>query len=159
MSSLPQPLPEGKGDLKSLPLGGDLEEAPSTITEALLVLNALAKKLRDKRFENGAVKFENAELRFDVDENGKPIGVHYKVSNDATQLIEEFMLLANKTVAESIGKVKPGQRKKTLPYRIHEEPDTDKLANLSKFIKKFNYKLKTTGSKEKIAMSLNSLMD
>lgn len=128
-------------------------------TEALLVLNDLAKKLRDKRFENGAVKFENAELHFDVDENGKPIGVHYKVSNDATQLIEEFMLLANKTVAESIGKVKPGQRKKTLPYRIHEEPDTDKLANLSKFIKKFNYKLKTTGSKEKIAMSLNSLMD
>ena len=129
------------------------------LTEALLVLNSLAKKLRNKRFENGAVKFENAELRFDVDENGKPIGVHYKVSNDATQLIEEFMLLANKTVAESIGKVKPRQRKKTLPYRIHEKPDTDKLANLSKFIKKFNYKLKTTGSKEKIAMSLNSLMD
>lgn len=145
--------------LEILEADGKDSPLPSELTEALLILNALAKKLREKRFDNGAVRFDNAELRFDVDENGKPIGVHYKIATDATKLIEEFMLLANKTVAESVGKVKPGQRKKTLPYRIHEEPDSDKLANLSKFIKKFDYTLKTTGSKEKIARSLNSLMD
>ena len=136
-----------------------LEGKQGDYADELRVLDSLAKKLRDKRFEGGAINFNSEELHFDVDENGKPIAVHYKIATDATKLIEEFMLLANRTVAESVGKVKRGQRKKTLPYRIHDNPDLEKLENLREFIMKFGYKLKTNGSKEKIAHSLNSLMD
>lgn len=125
----------------------------------LCTLDALAKKIRARRIDNGAIKFESEELHFDVDETGKPISVYYKVSTDATQLIEEFMLLANRTVAESVGKVKRGQRKKTLPYRIHDNPDEDKLENLRQFITKFGYKMKSTGTKGQTSRSLNKLMD
>ena len=128
-------------------------------TPMLLKLDALAKKLREARFKNGAVKFDREELRFDVDETGKPIGCYFKKSLDANQLIEEFMLLANRTVAEGIGKVKKGTKAKTLPYRINDQPDQTKLETLREFVVKFGYKLKTAGTKGAISKSLNALMD
>lgn len=128
-------------------------------TPMLLKLDALAKKLREARFKNGAVKFDREELRFDIDETGKPIGCYFKKSLDANQLIEEFMLLANRTVAEGIGRVKKGTKAKTLPYRIHDQPDPTKLETLREFVVKFGYKLKTAGTKGAISKSLNALMD
>ena len=115
--------------------------------EMLIKLDALAKKLRAARFKNGSVKFDREELHFDIDETGKPIRAYFKTSKDANKLIEEFMLLANKTVAESIGRVKKGQKAKTLPYRIHDQPDPAKLENLRQFVSKFGYKVKTSGTK------------
>ena len=133
----------------------------------LIMLDRMAKALRKQRFDNGSVKFEREELHFDVDKQGKPTRCYFKVSKDANKLIEEFMLLANRTVAESIGKQptpkphnpKNSQSPKTLPYRIHEQPDADKLENLRQFIRRFGYKLKTGGSKQAVSKSLNKLMD
>ena len=125
----------------------------------LITLDRLAKKLRDARFKNGSVKFDSEELHFDVDEKGKPTRCYYKRSKDANKLIEEFMLLANRTVAESIGRVKKGQKAKTLPYRVHDNPDPQKLETLKEFIAKFVYRVKTEGSRTAIARSLNTLMD
>ncbi len=125
----------------------------------LVKLDALAKKLREARFRNGAVKFDREELHFDVDEKGKPTRCYFKRSKDANKLIEEFMLLANRTVAESIGRVKRGQKAKTLPYRIHDKPDPTKLETLRSFVVKFGYKLKTDGTSGAISKSLNSLME
>ena len=125
----------------------------------LITLDRLAKKLRDARFKNGSVKFDSEELHFDVDEKGKPTRCYYKRSKDANKLIEEFMLLANRTVAESIGRVKKGQKAKTLPYRVHDNPDPQKLETLKEFIAKFGYRVKTEGSRTAIARSLNTLMD
>ena len=127
--------------------------------EELRTLDKLAKKLREKRFKGGAVKFDREELHFDIDEKGKPIRAYFKKSNDATQLIEEFMLLANRTVAESVGRVKKGTKAKTLPYRIHDQPDPTKLETLREFVVKFGYKMKTSGTKGAISKSLNTLMD
>ena len=127
--------------------------------EQLIVLDALAKKLREKRFKNGAVKFDREELHFDIDETGKPVSCYFKKSKDANKLIEEFMLLANRTVAESVGKVKEGKKAKTLPYRIHDQPDPTKLESLRAFVVNFGYKLKTSGTKGAISKSLNALMD
>ncbi len=130
----------------------------------LITLNRMAKILRERRFAAGAVDFERPEVRFDIDEKGHPIGTYYKVAKDANKLIEEFMLLANRTVAESIGKVKrvKGQKNsvkpKVLPYRIHEQPDPDKLINLSQFVAKFGRKLKTTGTKQEISKNINRLL-
>ena len=124
----------------------------------LIMLDKLAKQLREERFKNGAVKFEREELHFDIDETGKPIKCYFKVSKDANKLIEEFMLLANRTVAESIGKVKKGVKAKTLPYRIHDSPDPTKLENLREIISRFGYKLKTAGTRGAISRSLNQLM-
>ena len=137
----------------------DQRKALSQQDQLLLQLDALAKKLREKRFKNGAVKFDREELHFDVDETGKPIRCYFKKSLDANQLIEEFMLLANKTVAESVGKVKKGTKAKTIPYRVHDQPDPTKLETLRTFVTKFGYKLKTTGTKGAISKSLNQLMD
>ena len=114
-----------------------IEEGKGENAELLLKLNELAKKLREARFKNGSVKFDREELHFDIDETGKPIRAYFKVSKDANKLIEEFMLLANKTVAESIGRVKKGVKAKTLPYRIHDQPDPQKLENLREFVAKF----------------------
>ena len=125
----------------------------------LRTLDKLAKCLRECRFKGGAVKFDREELHFDIDEKGKPIRAYFKKSNDATQLIEEFMLLANRTVAESVGRVKKGTKAKTLPYRIHDQPDPTKLETLREFVVKFGYKMKTSGTKGAISKSLNALMD
>ena len=133
----------------------------------LKTLDRLAKKLRERRFKNGAVKFDREELHFDIDENGKPTRAYFKKSNDATQLIEEFMLLANRTVAEHIGKAKKlsnsklsnSKSSKTFVYRIHDQPDPTKLEALREFVVKFGYKMKTAGTKGAISRSLNALMD
>ena len=127
--------------------------------EMLLQLDRLAKAARKARFKNGAVKFDREELHFDVDDKGKPTRCYFKKAKDANKLIEEFMLLANKTVAESIGKVKKGGKAKTLPYRIHDQPDPTKLETLRSFVVKFGYKMKTAGTKGAITKSLNKLMD
>ena len=127
--------------------------------EELRTLDRLAKKLRERRFKGGAVKFDREELHFDIDKDGKPTRAYFKKSNDATQLIEEFMLLANRTVAESIGRVKKGVKAKTLPYRVHDQPDPTKLEALREFVVKFGYKMKTSGTKGAISRSLNALMD
>ena len=127
--------------------------------EELRTLDKLAKCLRERRFKGGAVKFDREELHFDIDEKGKPVRAYFKKSNDATQLIEEFMLLANRTVAESIGRVKKGVKAKTLPYRVHDQPDPTKLETLREFVVKFGYKMKTSGTKGAISRSLNALMD
>ena len=127
--------------------------------DQLITLDRLAKLLRARRFKGGAVKFDREELHFDIDAQGKPTRCYFKRSRDANKLIEEFMLLANRTVAESIGKVKKGQKKKTLPYRIHDNPDPQKMETLRQFIVKFGYKVKTDGTKSAMARSLNKLMD
>ena len=147
---------EGKDSAPLTPEGGFCSEEEKGF---LRQLDKLAKKLREARFKNGAVKFDREELHFDIDEKGKPIRCYFKVSKDANKLIEEFMLLANRTVAESIGKVKKGAKPKTLPYRIHDQPDPQKLETLRGFVVKFGYKMKTGGTKGAISKSLNTLMD
>ncbi len=135
----------------------------------LIMLDALAKKLRAARFKNGAVKFDREELHFDIDEEGKPTRCYFKKSKDANKLIEEFMLLANRTVAESIGKTRKsgdsgqsgqsGKKAKTFVYRVHDQPDPQKLESLRQVVAPFGYKLKTSGTKGAISRSLNALMD
>ena len=137
--------------------GPDVLPAEHFATE-LITLNRLAKQLRARRFEHGSINFDRSEVRFDIDDKGKPIGVYFKVAKDANKLVEEFMLLANRTVAESVGKQPKNKKPKTLPYRVHDLPDQDKLINLSEFIVKFGYKLKPTGSKEEVAKGLNKLL-
>ena len=127
--------------------------------EQLLLLDMLAKKLRAERFKNGAMKFEGEELHFDVDADGHPTRAYFKRQRDANKLIEEFMLLANRTVAEDVGKPQRGKKPKTLPYRIHESPDPQKLEELRSFVVRFGYKLKTAGTTSQTARSLNQLMD
>jgi ribonuclease R len=129
------------------------------LAKELITLDRFAKLLRAERFKNGAVKFEREELHFDVDETGKPIRCFFKLSKDANKLIEEFMLLANRTVAESVGRVKKGVNAKTLPYRVHDTPDPTKLETLREFVVKFGYKLKTAGTKGALSKSLNALME
>ncbi len=146
-------------EVQDILMGKSENQDPPEYSENLKVLDRLAKKLREKRFKGGAVKFDREELHFDIDKDGKPIRAYFKKSTDATQLIEEFMLLANKFVAESVGKVKKGTKAKTLPYRIHDQPDPTKLETLREFVVKFGYKLKTGGTKGAISKSLNSLMD
>lgn len=137
--------------------GPDVLPAEHFATE-LITLNRLAKQLRARRFEHGSINFDRSEVRFDIDDKGKPIGVYLKVAKDANKLVEEFMLLANRTVAESVGKQPKNKKPKTLPYRVHDLPDQDKLINLTEFIVKFGYKLKPTGSKEEVAKGLNKLL-
>ena len=127
--------------------------------EEVVTLDRLAKKLRARRMKGGSVKFESEELHFDIDEHGKPIRCYFKRSKDANKLIEEFMLLANKTVAESIGKTTKGKKAKTLPYRVHDNPDPQKFENLREFTAKFGYKLKSSSTKGATARALNKLMD
>lgn len=142
------------------------EEAQNTIEtgegdfkEEILKLNDLAKKLRDKRFGNGAIAFDRHEVRFEIDEHGKPISVYFKYAKEANKLIEEFMLLANRTVAEFIGKVPKNKNAKTFVYRIHDVPNTEKMENLSEFIRRFGYKIKVDGTKTSVSKSINALLD
>ena len=152
-------------EVQDILMGKSPTSEPAEYADSLKTLDRLAKKLREKRFKGGAVKFDREELHFDIDADGKPTRAYFKKSTDATQLIEEFMLLANKFVAESIGmKKKPKangqqQKAKTFVYRIHDQPDPTKLENLREFVVKFGYKLKTGGTKGAISKSLNSLMD
>ncbi|MCK8621278.1 ribonuclease R [Prevotella sp. E13-27] len=125
--------------------------------EELITLDSLAKKLRAARFKNGAVKFDREELHFDIDEKGHPTRCYYKKSKDANKLIEEFMLLANRTVATFIGKA--GKNAKTFVYRIHDQPDPQKLESLRAALVPFGYKVKTGGTRSAISKNLNKLMD
>lgn len=136
-----------------------IETGEGDYKEEILALDKLAKNLRQKRFDKGAIAFDREEVRFEIDENGKPLSVFFKVQKDSNKLIEEFMLLANQTVAAHIGKPGRGQRAKTFVYRIHDTPDPDKLENFSQFISKFGYKLRTTGKQLQISSSINALLD
>ena len=137
--------------------------------EAILTLHQLAQKLRARRFEKGSIAFDRPEVRFELDEDGKPIAVHIKESKPAHQLIEEFMLLANRTVAERISDasrqdITPALhlKKRTPPtfvYRIHEAPDEEKLRSLSEFVARMGYKLRTEGGAEAVTQSLNKLLN
>ena len=136
-----------------------IETQQGEFCQELLAMNALAVQLRENRFKSGAISFERSEVRFNIDEQGKPLSVYFKEAKEANKLVEEFMLLANRTVAEHIGKVKKGDKAKTFVYRIHDEPNQDKLANFSQFISRFGYKLKTSGKKNEISSAINRLLD
>ncbi len=137
-----------------------IETGEGDYKEEILVLNHLAKILRENRFQHGAVNFDRYEVRFEIDETGKPISTYIKESKDANKLIEEFMLLANRTVAEFVGKPQSGKAKKSFVYRIHDLPDPDKLENFAAFVRRFGYKLKTNGgNNNEISRSLNHLLD
>lgn len=163
----PAPLPEGS-------------EPQGEYAKELIVLNRLAKILRAKRFKNGSIGFDRAEVRFEIDATGHPVSTYVKVAKDANKLVEEFMLLANRTVATSVacpsknppvldpatGKVKAAPAKtpaktvpKVLPYRIHDVPDPEKLATLSSFIARFGYRIRTEGTKTEVSRSLNKLLE
>ncbi|WP_347051406.1 ribonuclease R [Flavobacterium olei] len=132
---------------------GESYVVPDEIVEATLKLDELAKILRKKRMQNGAISFDKVEVKFNLDAEGEPEGVYFKVSKDANHLIEEFMLLANRKVAEYIGK-----QKKTFIYRIHDEPNEDKLIAMQQVIAKFGYKIDFR-EKGNISKSLNALME
>lgn len=136
-----------------------IETKEGEYKEEVLMMDTIAKALRAKRFASGAINFDRYEVKFEIDDKGKPISVYFKESKDANKLVEEFMLLANKTVAEKIGNVPKGKKPKVLPYRIHDLPDPEKLENLSHFIARFGYKVRTTGTKTDISKSINHLLD
>ncbi len=123
----------------------------------LLILNDLAKKMRDERMKKGAISFETDEVKFKLDEKGTPLSVYLKVRKDTHKLIEEFMLLANKKVAEFVYNKEKGKNKLTMVYRVHERPDQEKLKTLSVFVKKLGYNIETEGNK--ISQSLNEMME
>ena len=135
-----------------------IETGKGDHADAILFLDKIAKQLRAKRFKNGAISFERGEMKFKLDKNGKPIEVYYKTMKDANHLVEEFMLLANRTVAERIGKVPQDKKPKTFVYRVHDEPDMEKLRNFAQFIKKFGYSINLKTPKT-IALSLNKLFE
>lgn len=136
-----------------------IETGKGDFKEEILTLDRLAKILRKKRFDNGAIAFDRVEVRFEIDDKGKPLSVFFKEQKDANKLIEEFMLLANKTVATHIGKPGRGQKAKTFVYRVHDVPNPDKLENFSQFIRKFGYNLKTSGKQSAISSAINNLLD
>ena len=125
----------------------------------LLELDRLAKQLRERRMASGALEFDRVEVKFEIDEKGKPLHVYFKESKDANKLVEEFMLLANRTVAEAIGKVPKGKKAKVFPYRIHDLPDPTKLDTLAQFIARFGYKLRTAGNRNDLSKSINRMLD
>ena len=142
------------------------EEVPTEIKDAVLTLHALATKLRKKRFASGAISFERPEMKVEVDEKGRPVNVYQKVTKEANWLIEEFMLLANRSVAEFVAtgcKGTPGTAKgarkqaKTFVYRVHDEPNQEKIEALRNFIGNFGYKMGSTSTGKEISKELNSL--
>lgn len=138
---------------QELSLTGEAYDVDDSTTEAVLTLDKLAKILRNARLKAGAISFDKVEVKFHLDGNGEPTGVYFKISKDANNLIEEFMLMANRKVAEFIGK-----QKKTFVYRIHDEPNEDKLFGLQNVISKFGYSINFK-SKKDISKSLNKLLD
>ena len=137
---------------------GIIETGEGEYKEEILKLNEMAQILRKNRMASGAVDFDRVEVRFEIDEKGKPLSVYFKESKEANKLIEEFMLLANRTVAECIGKVPKNKKAKVFPYRIHDLPDPDRLENLNWFVNRFGYKIRTSGSKTEVSKSLNKLL-
>ncbi|GFZ83933.1 ribonuclease R [Aquaticitalea lipolytica] len=135
-------------------LTGKAYQTDQKIADAVLKMDDLAKIMRRKRMKEGAISFDKVEVKFDLDEKANPVGVYFKTSKDANKLIEEFMLLANRKVAEFIGKQSP---KKTFVYRVHDEPDSSKLAALQGIVSKFGYKLNFK-DRNSISSSLNGLL-
>ena len=136
-----------------------IETGEGDFKEEVLTLDRLAKILRQNRFHRGAIAFDRVEVRFDIDETGKPLSVFFKEQKEANKLVEEFMLLANRTAASHIGKAKRGNKAKTFVYRIHDLPNPEKLENFSAFIKRFGYTLKTSGKQSAVSASINKLLD
>jgi ribonuclease R len=135
-----------------------IEAKEGEYSEEILTLNALAYKLREAKFKNGAISFETTEVKFKLDEKGKPIGVYVKERKDAHKLIEDFMLLANRKVAEYVSKLGKGKNKYTFVYRAHDSPNLETLGNFAQFAARFGYKINMKSDRE-IAKSLNFLMD
>ena len=141
----------------NISLTGEAYEVDQSIVTAILKLDELAKNMRKKRMKSGAISFDRVEVKFHLDNNANPIGVFFKEAKDANKLIEEFMLLANKKVAEFIGKHQGKPSNKTFIYRVHDEPDVEKLASLQSIVSKFGYKLNTE-TRETTSESLNKLL-
>lgn len=135
-----------------------IETGKGEYVKEVLTLDKLAKELRRRRYENGALEFDRAEVRFEIDKEGKPVSVYFKESKDANKLIEEFMLLANLTVAESIGKMPKGKKAKSFVYRVHDNPDPEKITNFSQIAQRFGFKVKTEGSAKDVNKSLNRML-
>jgi len=145
------------GDLiipEDISITNNPRQLDATAAEAIKTMDGLAKKMRQRRMKNGAISFDKIEVKFNLDAQNDPIGVYFKESKDANKLIEEFMLLANRSVAEFIGKQQP---KKTFVYRVHDEPDDQKIAGLQNIIKRFGYQLDTK-SRTSTAKSINKLL-
>jgi len=136
-----------------------IETGKGDFAEDILALDRLAKKLRARRYEEGSVDFDRCEVRFEIDKDGHPTSVYFKESKDANKLIEEFMLLANRTVASFIGKA-GGKKKapKAFVYRVHDMPDPERLANLAKIARTFGYKVKDNGSSKEVNRSINKML-
>ena len=135
-----------------------IEKGEGEFFEEISTLNKLAQKMRDKRFASGAIDFQQAQVHFRLDDDGKPLSVYFSESNESHQLIEEFMLLANRTVAEKIGKKTANSTPKTFVYRIHDEPNPEKLTMLAKFVTKLGYKMRSGSGRTTSANALNSLL-
>ena len=135
-----------------------IETGSGDYADEILTLDRLAKILRRNRYDNGSVEFDRAEVRFDTDETGHPVSVYFKESKDANKLIEEFMLLANKTVATAIGKPEGHKKPKAFVYRVHDMPDPGKLADLSKIARTFGFKVKENGSSREVNRSINRML-
>lgn len=135
-----------------------IETGEGDCREEVLKMNELAQVMRQKRFRQGSISFERVEVKFKIDEAGKPLSVYFKEAKESNMLVEEFMLLANRKVAEFTGKVSGKQQAKTFVYRVHDKPDPEKLENFNHFIKKFGYDILTTSPKV-ISKSLNTLME
>lgn len=134
-----------------------IETNEGDLKEEVLQMHHIAEKLRETRFKKGSIGFDKVEIKFEIDENGKPLSVYFKESKESNKLVEEFMLLANKRVAEFVGKKHKGQNEKTFVYRIHDRPNAEKLDNFNNFINKFGYNIITTTSRQ-ISDSMNSLL-
>ena len=135
-----------------------IEGAEGDYKEEILTLNDLAQKLRQRRFENGSISFDRQEVRFEIDEDGRPLSVYFKVAKEANMLIEEFMLLANCTVAEAVGKTATGKKGKSFVYRIHDVPDPSKINDLSVFIGRFGYRTRLHNNTKDLSKNINKLM-
>ena len=134
-----------------------IETKEGKFAEDILLLNDFAQKMRKKRFSKGAINFSSQEVRFKLDEKGKPVGIVVKESKEAHQLIEEFMLLANRTVAENISKIQINKKQIPFPYRVHDQPDAERLAPFMEFAKKYGHKFDLS-SPESIAASFNQML-
>ena len=135
-----------------------IESGHGDYADEILLLDRLAKILRKERYANGSVEFDRAEVRFEIDEKGHPVSVYFKESKDANKLIEEFMLLANKTVATAIGRPEGKRKAKAFVYRVHDNPDPDRLSDFAKLAKTFGYKVRTEGAAADINKSINRML-
>ena len=135
-----------------------IETGKGDYTDEILILDRMAKALRKERYEHGSVELDRMEVRFEIDENGHPVDVYFKESKDANKLIEEFMLLANKTVASFVGKPAGNKKPKAFVYRVHDQPDPGKLADLAALSRTFGYKIKASGSAGEVNRSLNRML-